>query len=519
MSEKEYVVIVNAGVDIEAFDAELAASTGEGPIPNRSVDIANPRLGSKRMTHWMLTDLEAQTLMSDSRVLSVEIPPDQRTDIQIGKRAYQGSDFGKPSVLSTSQVNWGLRRCIETNNVYNNGVSVAGQYEYSLDGTGVDVVIQDSGLQVDHPDFNDYSGVSRVQQIDWYTASGLTGTQSANHYRDLDGHGTHCAGIAAGLTYGWAKGAHIYSQKLSGLEGSGDAGTGISIANAFDAIRLWHAAKTNGRPTVVNMSWGYFTQVSGNPTAGTYRGTPWTWGVDYDNDVFLWQNTGFVPPVIGSTRYLPNRVTAVDAEIDDMIAAGIHVVIAAGNDYYKGDVSGGTDYNNNVVYGPSTYYYHRGSSPHSDNAFIVGNSDDNAQLDSGVYKDKTSNSSSRGPRVNVWAPGTNIISTCSTSSDYTTVNYPSNPNFKIAMINGTSMAAPQVAGVCALHLQSLPSLTPAQLKSRLEGDSPDVMFSTGLDNDYAAFGTSLMGGPNRFLYNKYGTQPLTMSNIVTNASV
>src|SRR6056300_1294121 len=189
--EKEYIVVVNAGVDLEEFDTELAASTGEGPIPNRSVDIANPRIGSKRMTHWMLTDEEASALMSDPRVLSVEIPPDQRNDIQIGKRAYQGSDFGKPTALNETQVNWGLRRCIESTNVYSNNATTAGQYQYSLDGTGVDVVIQDSGLQVDHPDFFDYNGVTRVQQIDWYTASGLTGTQSANFYRDFDGHGTH----------------------------------------------------------------------------------------------------------------------------------------------------------------------------------------------------------------------------------------------------------------------------------------------------------------------------------------
>ena len=36
MSEREYVVVVNRGEDLEAFDAELEASTGEGPIPNRT---------------------------------------------------------------------------------------------------------------------------------------------------------------------------------------------------------------------------------------------------------------------------------------------------------------------------------------------------------------------------------------------------------------------------------------------------------------------------------------------------
>jgi hypothetical protein len=56
MSEKEYIVVVNRGVNIDEFDAEMAASQGHGPVPNRSVDIANPRLGSNRMTHWMITD-------------------------------------------------------------------------------------------------------------------------------------------------------------------------------------------------------------------------------------------------------------------------------------------------------------------------------------------------------------------------------------------------------------------------------------------------------------------------------
>lgn len=509
--EKEYVVVVNKGVDIEIFDAELAASSGSGPIPDRSVDIANPRLGSKRMTHWMLTDEEAKRLMLDPRVLSVEIPIEQRTDIVIGKRAFQNANFNKPTILNSNQINWGLRRCIEETNIYENGLTASNQYAYALDGKGVDIVIQDSGLQVDHPDFNDYNGISRVKQINWYTESGLPGTQSINHYRDTDGHGTHCAGIAAGLTYGWAKSAHIYSQKLAGLEGTGDSGTGISITDAFDTIRLWHAAKTNGRPTVVNMSWGYFNQLTGNPTGGAYRGVNWTYGVTFPNDIALWIGTGLVIAQNGVSRFLPVRIPSVDAEIDDMIAAGIHVTIAAGNDLYKGDINGGLDYNNNVVYGASTYFYHRGSSPHSADAFIVGNTDDNVQLDGIEYKDKTSNSTSRGPRVDLFAPGTNIISTCSTSSIYATTDYLPNPTFKIAMIDGTSMAAPQVAGVIAQHLQVNPNFTPDQIKNRITSDAKAAMFSTGLDNDYITFGTSLMGAPNKFLYSRYGDQAIQIN--------
>ena len=62
MSEREYTVVVNAGVDLKQVEAELTASTGSGPIPNRSVDIANPRPGSRRQTHFALTDEEAKEL-------------------------------------------------------------------------------------------------------------------------------------------------------------------------------------------------------------------------------------------------------------------------------------------------------------------------------------------------------------------------------------------------------------------------------------------------------------------------
>ena len=506
--EKEYVVVVKKGVDIEAFDAELSASTGEGPIPARSVDIANPRLGSNRMTHWMLTDEEAMKLYTDPRVLSVEIPVKNRTDIQIGKRAFQNADFTKPTALNQSYVNWGLRRCIEATNVYGASRSIEGIYPYGLDGTGVDVVIQDSGLEVDHPEFLDRNGNSRVRQIDWYAESGLPGTQSAFHYRDTDGHGTHCAGITAGKTYGWAKNADVYSQKLNGLEGPDDAGTGLDIADSFDTIRLWHLNKTNGRPTVVNMSWGYFSARTDDPTGGNYRGTNWSFGVTYANDIALWAGTGLVPRQDGVARYLPLRIPSIDAEIDDMIAAGIHVVIAAGNDYYKGDNFGGADYDNYVVYGGSTYYYHRGSSPHSDEAFIVGNIDNDIFDDTGTYKDKTANSTSRGPRLDIFAPGTNIVSTVSNQTIYSSTPYPSNTDYSIAMISGTSMAAPQVCGVIAQHLQVNPNFTPAQIKSRLENDAKSVMYETGSSTDYTQFGTSLMGAPNRVLYSKYGLQPI-----------
>lgn len=540
--EREYTVIANTREDLPALEAEITASSGAGPIPNRKVDIANPRPGSKIQTHFMLTDEEAEALRSDPRVRAVEIPPNQRDDISIGLHAYQYGDFYRASgdpVVDQSYFNWGLKRSMYETNVYTNTTQSGtdpGVYEYAVDGTGVDIVIQDSGIDPLHPDWFDSGTTSRLQQVDWYAVSGLAGTQDANFYGDYDGHGTHCASIAAGKLYGHAKGAHIYSMKLAGLEGGADPGVGISDPDAFDCIRLWHNKKNDpqdaaytGRPTVVNMSWGYGATITVDPTSGTYRGTPWTWGVDYTDRGALHAATGVSENffINGDTLFfrIPVRVASIDAEVEDMIADGIHICIAAGNNLHKADVSGGADYDNSVIFNGSTYNYHRGSSPYSDNAFMVGNINSYwigysaITYPAGTDElDNTATTSTRGPGVNIWAPGTAIVAATSRVTSYTTVEYPVDVSsvpglgglfFRITSISGTSMASPQVAGVVACHLQVKPDLTPAQMKDRIINDSKAVIYDTGADNDYDRILDSIMGSPNRMLFNRYGKQAFT----------
>lgn len=529
--EKEYTVIVHKREDLPDIEAEITASSGAGPIPNRSVDIANPRPGSKIQTHFMLTDDEADALRSDPRVRAVEIPPDQRDDIQIGLNAYQDSNFYRGNIGLVNEVNWGLARCTKTLNNYGNvqdwnfvknTAPNTGFHEYGTQGEGVDIVIQDSGIQPDHPEWDDVNGVSRMREIDWYAVSGLAGSQSPDHYRDYDGHGTHCAGIAAGKTYGWAKGARVYSQKLNGLEGAGDAGTGIPIADAFDSIRLWHLSKgleANGyrRPTVVNMSWGYQGTISGDPLSGVYRGVSWTYGdPNFSTSNELWANAGIVPEISGARRFT-GQVASVDAEVEDMINDGVVVCIASGNSYYKSDVAGGPDFDNSVTFSSGTRFYHRPGSPHATNAFYVGNIDSavNAETLGGetIYHDRPAGSSVRGPAVDIWAPGSNIMSTASNFNNtfgYSQLDYPDDNNYKIMSIGGTSMASPQIAGIAAMHLGVKPQLTPVQLKAILEADSSDVISDTGLDDDYTNITTSLMGSPNRHVVCRYGKQPRTL---------
>jgi subtilisin family serine protease len=508
MSEKEYIVSLNQDVDYAAFDAEMVATTGAGAIPNRSAPVANARPGSKRNTHYMLTDAEAETLRSDPRVLAVEIPPEQRDDIMLMPRAVQNADFTKTTSDSGDFVNWGLRRVNEAVNPYGTNTTVAGGYNYTLDGTGVDVVIQDSGIQADHPDFNDADGVSRVQQIDWYTESGLSGTMPPGHYTDYDGHGTHCAGIAAGKTYGWAKNARIYAVKVAGLQGSSDPNGGIGISDCFDVIKEWHNNKpvdpATGvkRPTIVNMSWGYGTYFY-NVNGGEYRGTPWTSPTQSGQyrDTTKGMIGVFADITFGYRHVV--RVPSVDVDVQEMIDAGIHVCIAAGNSYQKIDVPSGTDYDNywTRTSAPTTpIYYHRGGSPFSSDAFIVGNID--SATNANTLEQKAS-SSENGPGVNMWAPGTNIMSTTSNTNKFTDGAYPPDTNYRICNISGTSMASPQVCGMMALYLQIEPSLTPAQLKTwAIDTAKSDQIYTTGLTDDYTD-SRSIKGSANKFLFNPF----------------
>jgi subtilisin family serine protease/plastocyanin len=514
MSEKEYIVSLHRNVDHEAFNQEMIAHTSEGAIPCRCVDVANTRPGSKRNTHYMLTDLEAETLRNDPRVLAVEIPAKNNPTIGIGLRAIQTGDFSKTTEDRGFFINWGLRRVNEATNPYE-GNTVSGGYNYTLDGTGVDIVIQDTGIQADHPEWQDTAGNSRLQQIDWYTASGLSGVMPTGHYTDFHGHGTHVGATAAGKTYGWAKNARIYAIKVEGLEGPADPNSGIPVEDCFDVIKLWHRNKpidpVTGvkRPTIVNMSWGYFQRWS-TVSEIVYRGVSYT-GASIDTEGEI-TNFGFLPLSDDTSFIAPARISTVDVDIEELIDEGVHVVIAAGNNFHKIDIVGGLDYNNNATTNAQNpIFYHRGSSPYSIEAHMTGN------IDSVIHSDdieQKAESSCAGPGVTVYAPGTNIMAAVSNTNIFVDDGpYPQNADFKITNISGTSMAAPQVSGVLALYAQINPSATPAQAKAYIENTAQtDQLFETGNDNDYGNF-RSLYNGPNRYLFNKFNSAvQLTLGN-------
>lgn len=109
-------------------------------------------------------------------------------------------------------------------------------YSYSATGAGVRIYIVDSGVRSTHAEFT-----GRI-------LSGYTSVSDGRGTEDCHGHGTHVAGIAAGSTYGVAKGASIVPVRVLNCNGSG---SNSSVIAGLD----WVAANAV-KPAVVNMSLG-----------------------------------------------------------------------------------------------------------------------------------------------------------------------------------------------------------------------------------------------------------------------
>ena len=514
-----YNVILHKGVDYQSFwdDMELSDDGGTLHIPNRRVDSPNLRPNSPRQAWYTLSAEEVTTLKNDNRVKGVEIPPEFRDDIIIEHRASRTGDFTKTTSDSGVFLNWGLIRHKSKTNNYGGSSTTSEDYTYTLDGTGVDVVIQDSGVEMLHPEFFgkiSEASAPRTQGVNWYNLSGVTGTQNANHNRDLDGHGTHVAGIVAGNSYGLATGARVYSVKVNGLEGSTDGSTGIATTDCFDVIKGWHNDKKLTRPmrpTVVNMSWGYSTTfTNASITAINYRGVSYT-GSDIDTAGERESNYGLMEYQATVGVYSANvRILSIDTDIDEMIDAGIHITIAAGNRANKCDIPGGTDYNNYLTRGGEDVYYHRGSSPNGGGAILVGNMDSSVQS---ATQDRKSTSSECGPAVDIYAAGTNIMSCTSNTNKFTDAVYNFDSNYRQCNISGTSMAAPQVAGMVALYLQASPLSPPSEMKRSLQAMSGNNLYTSSADNDWTD-SRSLLGGEQRVLFNKSrSSKPTIIKNI------
>jgi len=459
-------------------------------IPTRAVSISNPMELSLKSTEFFLTQEEASLLRSHKDVKAVEVFTFNTYDIF----AEQRDIFWRngTSVLDGYFTNWGLfstsrkdplayiegeTDIFDPLRVYD--ISTGVKYPYALDGTGVDVVIQDNGVMTGHPEWEDADGNTRLMEIDWYAETGSSGAMSSSHYGDVGYHGTHVASIAAGKRHGYAKNARIYSIRF-------DSAGGIGTIDCFNLIRLWHEQKpidpNTGykRPTIVNASWGYGWYVPGyidsnSLTDVVFRGTSTgTTSLNGSN----YRSLGFGP----SVRHEASNI-AVNEACQDMIDAGVVFVNAGGNSGYKHDLPGGIDYDNHYtssgdwidIPAGDPIYYNRPGSPWSADGISVANySNTGINVFGASLGEVLTRSSVRGPANDIAAPGTRIWAATNNADMLAldpnrtfSASYFGNNAYNNLCITGTSMAAPQVTGILALYLQINPTATSAQCKKWL----------------------------------------------------
>ncbi len=201
-------------------------------------------------------------------------------------------------------------------------------------------------------------------------SGGYTAIADGYGTSDCNGHGTHVAGTIGAATWGIAKAAALVPVRVLDCVGSGSLSTVLAGLDWIVANAL--------KPAVVNMSLG------------------------------------------------GGASSTLDSAVAKLVANGISVVVAAGND--NADAC-------------------RYSPAREPSAITVGATSSN---------DSRAGYSNFGTCLDVFAPGSSIKSTWYTSTTATNT------------ISGTSMAAPHVAGWAAQILQSAPSATPTQVAGAIQ---------------------------------------------------
>jgi len=184
-------------------------------------------------------------------------------------------------LVSGSEAPWGLDRSDQRANGLNGLFETGG-----ADGEGVDIYVVDTGVNKNHADFQ-----GRLKGGFNAVADG----NGADDWGDCNGHGSHCAGSAAGTIYGVAKKANIFGVRVLGQPpSSGDS-----------------AASARNKRCSASGAW-----------SSVLTGMDWV----------LSQASQTTNPVVATMSIGGNQNQAIDTMLEMLLEGGVTTVVAAGNE-------------------------------------------------------------------------------------------------------------------------------------------------------------------------------------------
>ncbi|KAK6511122.1 hypothetical protein TWF481_000044 [Arthrobotrys musiformis] len=221
------------GSNIRGFTTKMKKSTGVSMFSLSNVAIVEKNVIYKAAVMPMVSEPKnmPRSLVKESLRLS-----------SLAKR-----QNGQQVFIEQSTAPWGLQRISSDQTVQANGrrdTDLTFKYRFDqASGSGVDVYVLDTGLNVNHVDF-----VGRARS--GFSVDGSTGAN------DAQGHGTHTAGTVGSRTFGVAKNVNLIGIKVLGDNGSGSI---AGIVSGIDSVIIEHGKRSRDatfQGSVISMSLG-----------------------------------------------------------------------------------------------------------------------------------------------------------------------------------------------------------------------------------------------------------------------